>query len=84
MVRFEAREGVREVVIDCVNNGAPFPAGFAVKDFLAFGKKGKNSPGKGLGGAWVGKFVEVHGGDFRKMGDDPVHFRITIPKRRRW
>jgi len=84
MVRFEAREGVRDVVIDCVNNGAPFPAGFTVKDFLAFGKKGKNSPGKGLGGAWIGKFVEVHGGDFRKMGDDPVHFRITIPKRRRW
>lgn len=83
-VRFEARAGIREVAIDCVNNGAPFPAGFTLKDFLAFGKKGKSSPGKGLGGAWIGKFVEVHGGDFRKLSNDPVHFRITIPTRRSW
>jgi signal transduction histidine kinase len=84
VVRFEARETSRDVVIDCINNGAPFPEGFTTKDFLAFGRKGRNSPGKGLGGAWIGKFVEVHDGSFRVIDSDPVRFRITIPKRRTW
>jgi signal transduction histidine kinase len=83
-VRFEARETVREVFIDCINNGTPFPEGFTTKDFLAFGRKGKNSAGKGLGGAWIGKFVEVHNGSFRVIANDPVRFRITLPKRRTW
>jgi nitrogen fixation/metabolism regulation signal transduction histidine kinase len=81
-VRFDIRETVRELVIDYENNGVPFPPGMKTKDFLAFGKKGKNSPGKGLGGAWVDKFIEVHGGSFRKVSNNPVHFRITLPKRR--
>jgi hypothetical protein len=82
-VRFEVRATVREVVIDCRNNGVPFPRGFRGSDYLAFGKRGKESNGKGLGGAWVGRCVELHGGTFRKIGSDPVHLRITLPKRRR-
>jgi hypothetical protein len=81
-VRFEVRETVKEIEIDCENNGAPFPQGFRTRDYLAFGRKGKNSPGKGLGGAWVKKCVEIHGGTFRKISNDPVRFRITLPKRR--
>jgi len=81
-VRFVVRDTIREIIIDCENNGVPFPRGMKTKDFLAFGMKGKQSPGKGLGGAWVQKFVEVHGGRFRKISNNPVHFRITLPKRR--
>lgn len=80
-VCFAARRTLKEIVIDYTNNGVPFPSGFRTGDFLAFGRKGKNSQGKGLGGAWVAKFVELHGGTFRKISNDPVHFRITLPRR---
>ncbi|MCM2356589.1 MAG: sensor histidine kinase [Geobacteraceae bacterium] len=81
-VRFSARRTGKEIVIDYVNNGMPFPRGLRTADFLAFGRKGRNSPGKGLGGAWVARFIELHHGAFRKIGNDPVHFRITLPRRR--
>lgn len=81
-VRFSARRTGKEIVIDYLNNGAPFPRGLRTADFLAFGRKGRNSPGKGLGGAWVARFIELHHGAFRKIGNDPVHFRITLPRRR--
>jgi hypothetical protein len=81
-VRFDVRTTVKEVVIDCSNNGLPFPRGVRTRDYLAFGKKGKNSPGKGLGGAWVEKFVALHNGEFRKVSNDPVQLRFTLPKRR--
>jgi signal transduction histidine kinase len=83
-VRFEVRQTARETIVDCTNNGAPFPEGFSTHDFLAFGRKGKNSRGRGLGGAWIRKFVEIHGGTFRKVGNDPVHFRIALPRGRGW
>jgi hypothetical protein len=81
-VRFDIRETVKETVIDCTNNGVPFPHGFKIRDFLTFGRKGKHSPGKGLGGAWVKKCVEIHGGTFAKLANSPVRFRLTLPKRR--
>ena len=82
-VQFTFRETVREVVIDYENNGLPFPRNFSDLDFLAFGRKGKNSTGKGLGGAWVEKFLELHNGRFAIICSDPVRFRITLPKRRK-
>jgi len=81
-VRLEVWETVKEIEIEISNNGLPFPPGFGTDDFLAFGRKGKASPGKGLGGAWVKKCVEMHGGSFRKLANDPVRFRITLPRRR--
>ena len=81
-VRFDIRETVKEVEIDCTNNGVPFPQELKIRDFLTFGRKGKQSPGKGLGGAWVKKCIEIHGGTFEKLANDPVRFRITLPKRR--
>lgn len=80
-VSFSISRTVKEIVIDYENNGLPFPRGMRTGDFLAFGTKGKGSPGKGLGGAWVAKFVELHNGTFRKLGNDPVRFRITLPRR---
>lgn len=80
-VSFAVSRTVKEIIIDYGNNGLPFPKGMGTGDFLAFGKKGKGSPGKGLGGAWVAKFIEIHNGTFSKLSNDPVRFRMTLPRR---
>ncbi|RNC64533.1 MAG: sensor histidine kinase [Desulfuromonadales bacterium] len=80
-VNFSVSRTVKEIVIDYENNGLPFPKGLRTGDFLAFGTKGKGSPGKGLGGAWVAKFIEIHNGTFTKLSNDPVRFRMTLPRR---
>jgi signal transduction histidine kinase len=81
-VRFTLRQTRKHIVIDYTNNGRPFPANLSAVDFLSFGRKGADSPGEGLGGAWIGKVIEAHGGDFIIIRDgQPLHFRITLPKR---
>ncbi|MBJ6724310.1 sensor histidine kinase [Geomesophilobacter sediminis] len=78
---FEVRETRRTVRIDYTNNGKPFPANLSAKDFLSYGKKSSDSPGDGLGGAWIGKMVEAHHGSFEIIRDHhPLHFRIILPK----
>jgi len=79
---FAVRETRSRVIIDYTNNGRPFPANLGAKDFLSCGRKSHDSPGEGLGGAWIGKVVEAHRGSFEIVRDDsPLHFRITLPKR---
>jgi len=79
---FAVRETRSRVIIDYTNNGRPFPANLAAKDFLSCGRKSHDSPGEGLGGAWIGKVVEAHRGSFEIIRDEnPLHFRITLPKR---
>jgi two-component sensor histidine kinase len=81
-VRFDLRQTRKQVVIDYSNNGRPFPVNLSAGDFLSFGRKGADSCGEGLGGAWVGKVIEAHGGGFEIIRDgQPLHFRITLPKR---
>jgi two-component sensor histidine kinase len=81
-VRFNLRQTRKRIIIDYSNNGRPFPANLCARDFLSFGRKGAESPGEGLGGAWIGKVIEAHGGVFEIVRDEqPVHFRITLPKR---
>ena len=81
-VRFSLRQTRSWIVIDYTNNGRPFPANLSSEDFLSFGKKSADSPGEGLGGAWIGKVIEAHGGGFKIVRDgQPVHFRIKLPKR---
>lgn len=81
-VRFQLHQTRTWVVVDYTNNGYPFPANLSVGDFLTFGRKSADSPGEGLGGAWIGKAIEAHGGNFEIIHDDnPVHFRIKLPKR---
>jgi two-component sensor histidine kinase len=80
-LRFALRETRNRVSIDYTNNGARFPANLCAKDFLSCGRKSHDSPGEGLGGAWIGKVVEAHRGSFEIIRDDsPLHFRITFPK----
>lgn len=82
LVTFRITENVKAVVIDYTNNGQPFPANLSERDFLAFGVKSHSSTGEGLGGAWIGKVIEAHHGTFEIVRDEqPLHFRITLPKR---
>jgi hypothetical protein len=81
-LHFHIRENVRYVFIDYTNNGLPFPDNLDAAAFLTFGRKSSDSPGEGLGGAWIGKVLEAHGGKLDIIRDGhPVHFRITLPKR---
>ncbi len=78
---FRISERRRSVVIDYTNNGRRFPENLTERDFMAFGGKSGDSPGEGLGGAWVGKVIEAHNGSFEIIRDEhPLHFRITLPK----
>ena len=80
---FHARERRRSVVMDYTNNGLPFPDNLDEKDFLTFGKKSADSPGEGLGGAWIGKVLEAHNARFRIIRDEhPLHFRFVFPRGR--
>jgi nitrogen-specific signal transduction histidine kinase len=82
LLTFDIRENVKYAFIDYTNNGLPFPANLDVSAFLTFGRKSSDSPGEGLGGAWIGKVLEAHGGKLDIIRDGhPVHFRITLPKR---
>lgn len=81
-LNFMVRERRKKAIIDYTNNGKPFPANLTAADFLSFGRKNGESPGEGLGGAWIGKVVETHRGAFEIVRDgNPVHFRITLPKK---
>ena len=81
-LNFVIREQRKKVIIDYTNNGRPFPSNLSTRDFLSFGKKSGESPGEGLGGAWIGKVIEAHQGIFEIIRDEnPVHFRITLSKR---
>ena len=80
-LRFSLKETRNSLVIDYTNNGLPFPSNLTTREFLAFGVKSADSPGEGLGGAWIGKVIDAHGGSFEIIRDDnPVHFRINLPK----
>lgn len=80
-LRFRMTEKRKSIVIDYTNNGRPFPENLAEKDFLAFGQKSGDSPGEGLGGAWIGKVIAAHNGTFEIIRDrQPLHFRITLPR----
>ncbi len=78
---FRITEHRKRIAIDYTNNGRPFPENLSEKDFLSFGRKSGDSPGEGLGGAWIGKVIAAHNGSFEIVRDEqPLHFRIMLPK----
>ena len=80
-IRFQITERGENIVIDYTNNGCNFPDNMTTEKFLTLGEKAVTSPGEGYGGAWIGKVIDAHNGIFEIIRDDnPVHFRITIPK----
>ncbi len=81
-LEFDINGNDENIIIDYKNNGLPFPRNMNEKDFLSFGTKSSDSPGEGLGGAWIGKVIEAHNGSFQIIRDEnPVHFRITLPRK---
>jgi len=52
-------------------------------EYLSFGKKSINNRGEGLGGAWIGKVIEVHDGTIEIIRDKhPIRFKVTFFKGR--
>lgn len=70
--------------IDFKNNGLPLPAELTADKFISFGGKRTNSPGEGLGGAYIDKVIRAHEGELQIITSDkifPVCFRICLPLR---
>ncbi len=81
-IKFVVRKKKRALIVDYQNNGAPLPKEMNQNNLLSYGVKSVESPGGGLGMAYVGKMIKAHHGTFEIL-DDPdynVHFRITLPK----
>jgi nitrogen fixation/metabolism regulation signal transduction histidine kinase len=82
ILNFDIKEKDGNIIIDYTNNGKRFPENMTEEDFLTYGKKGRNSSGQGLGGAWIGKVIEAHKGEFKIIRDDhPLHFKIVLKRR---
>jgi len=81
-IKFVIRKKKGGIIVDYLNNGAPLPKEINQNNLLSYGVKSLESPGGGLGMAYVGKMIKAHHGTFEIL-DDPdynVHFRITLPK----
>lgn len=79
-IRFDLSENPQYVFIDYSNNGDPLPSEFNIESFYGYGVKRFDSPGEGLGGAFIEKVIKAHKGDMLIISRNPVHFRIMIPK----
>ena len=79
---FAIRKQRGAIVVDCKNNGLPMPKEINSKNILSYAVKSVDSPGNGLGMAYVSKMIKAHRGFF-EIVDDPdfnVHLRMTLPK----
>ncbi|HPR72975.1 MAG TPA: N-6 DNA methylase [Bacteroidales bacterium] len=68
------------------NNGYPMPGNFSIDTLLKFGEKSGESGGTGIGGAVIGKILELAGGEIRIPGKNElslskyiVNFEICLP-----
>jgi signal transduction histidine kinase len=62
------------------NNGKPMPEELTAHSFLSYGVKEQNSPGDGLGGAFIRKVVEAHNGKFEIIKKlKGAHFELKLP-----
>jgi signal transduction histidine kinase len=82
IIKFAIRKKRGWIIVDYLNNGDPLPEEMSQDNLLSYGVKSVESPGGGLGMAYVGKMIKAHHGTF-KILDNPdynVHFRISLPK----
>jgi signal transduction histidine kinase len=82
IIKFVVRKKRGGIIVDYFNNGDPLPQEINQNNLLSYGVKSVESPGGGLGMAYVGKMIMAHHGTFEIL-DDPVynvHFRIVLPK----
>jgi hypothetical protein len=76
------RKNDSNLIVEIKNNGCHLPDELTVEKFISIGTKGNNSPGDGLGGAWINKVIRAHRGSLEIIRDDkeyPVYFKITLP-----
>lgn len=81
-IKFVIRKKRGGIIVDYLNNGDPLPEEMNQNNLLSYGVKSVESPGGGLGMAYVGKMIKAHHGTFEIL-DNPdynVHFRIILPK----
>ncbi|MDG5468896.1 hypothetical protein P9J64_11255 [Deltaproteobacteria bacterium IMCC39524] len=82
IIKFVIRKKRGGIIVDYLNNGDPLPEEMNQNNLLSYGVKSVDSPGGGLGMAYVGKMIKAHHGTFEIL-DNPdynVHFRIILPK----
>lgn len=82
IIKFVIRKKRGGIIVDYLNNGDPLPEEMNQNNLLSYGVKSVDSPGRGLGMAYVGKMIKAHHGTFEIL-DNPdynVHFRIILPK----
>lgn len=82
IIKFVIRKRRGAIIVDYLNNGDPLPEEMSQNNLLSYGIKSVESPGGGLGMAYVGKMIKAHHGTFEIL-DNPdynVHFRIVLPK----
>ncbi|OHB57798.1 MAG: hypothetical protein A2Y07_10785 [Planctomycetes bacterium GWF2_50_10] len=76
------RKNDPNLIVEIKNNGNPLPDELTVEKYIGFGNRGKNSPGDGLGGAYIYKVIQAHRGILEIIRDDKeylVNFKITLP-----
>lgn len=75
----------KEVILDCKNDGRPFPSSFSFDDFISYGNYAGETGHSGIGGFLINQIIENHDGNLAYREDidsrDPfkVQFEITLP-----
>lgn len=64
------------IAIDYSNNGEPYE--LEHNDFVIAFEKGRKSKGSGIGGNYINRIIEAHGGRLRVEEDNPKGFALTI------
>ena len=82
IIKFVIRKKRGGIIVDYLNNGDPLPEEMNQDNLLSYGVKSVESPGGGLGMAYVEKMIKAHNGTFEILAnpDYNVHFRIILPK----
>jgi sensor histidine kinase regulating citrate/malate metabolism len=82
-VRFVIDENNQNVMINCLNNGAPLPRECNENWFSTFGQRGARSEGEGCGGCIIeNSIVKAHGGTIKFINKSnwAFHLRLYLPK----
>jgi hypothetical protein len=81
IIEFKISDKNLGVIIDYKNNGRPLPEDINEEIYLRLGEKGHDSPGIGMGGAFINKMLEAHRAEFTiiRKNTEGVHFQFYFP-----
>ncbi len=84
--KYESPSGDSFLRILYKNNGNPFPKGFGFEEYKRLGGRAGQTRATGLGGFFINKVIDLHGGRFSFVEIDPtsiepfkVQFEILLP-----